>query len=215
MREEQLAKNGRAMSHSARFLQEVGEIARLLDAARVDELVRELAAARERAGRVFVLGVGGSAANASHLVNDLRKLCGIEAYAPTDNVAELTARTNDEGWASTFSGWLQVSRLGPADLLLVLSVGGGDAARNISPNLVGALELARERGARIAGIVGRDGGATARLAHACVVVPTLSAERVTPHTEAFQSVLAHLLVSHPELQQAASKWESQKGREPG
>src|SRR3954471_10775567 len=141
------------MSHAARYLQEVAEIARTIDVAAVDALVAELAQARARGGRVFVLGVGGSAANASHLVNDLRKLCGIEAYAPTDNVAELTARTNDDGWAASFRGWLEVSRLAAADLLLVLSVGGGDAARNISPNLVQALELAQGRGARIAGIV--------------------------------------------------------------
>jgi D-sedoheptulose 7-phosphate isomerase len=201
------------MSHTARYLQEVGEIARAIDLAAVEALVVELRQARERGGRVFVVGVGGSAANASHLVNDLRKLCGIEAYAPTDNVAELTARTNDDGWAATFSGWLEVSRLGERDLLLVLSVGGGDAARNISPNLVKALELAQARGARIGGIVGRDGGATLRLAHACVVVPSAAAERVTPHTEAFQAVIAHLLVSHPELQLAAAKWESQRGRD--
>ncbi len=201
------------MSHVGIFLNEVAEIALRLDLAAVDALVRELAQARQRGGRVFVVGVGGSAANASHLVNDLRKLCGIEAYAPTDNVAELTARTNDEGWASTFSGWLEVSRLGPLDLLLVLSVGGGDMLRNISPNLVKALELAKARGARIAGVVGRDGGATRALGHCCVVVPTLSPERVTAHTEAFQAIIAHLLVSHPDLQLSATKWEAQKGTE--
>jgi D-sedoheptulose 7-phosphate isomerase len=200
------------MSHTALFLQEVGEIARRLDAAAIDAVARELSQARERGGRVFVLGVGGSAANASHLVNDLRKLCNIEAYAPTDNVAELTARTNDDGWAATFVGWLEVSKLGERDLLFVLSVGGGDAARGISPNLVQALELAAARGARVAGIVGRDGGATGRSAHACVVVPTLTPERVTPHTEAFQAVIAHLLVSHPELAQTEARWESQIGR---
>ncbi len=201
------------MSHTARYLQEVGEIARAIDEASVEALVVELGQVRERGGRVFVIGVGGSAANASHLVNDLRKLCGIEAYTPTDNVAELTARTNDDGWSATFSGWLDVSRLAERDLLLVLSVGGGDVARNISPNLVGALELAQARGARIAGIVGRDGGATRRLAHVCVRVPELHTERVTPHTEAFQSVIAHLLVSHPDLQRTAAKWESQQGRD--
>lgn len=200
------------MSHAARYLQEVGEIARAIDVSAVDALVGELRQARERAGRVFVVGVGGSAANASHLVNDLRKLCGIEAYTPTDNVAELTARTNDDGWAATFEGWLEVSRLGARDLLLVLSVGGGDAARNISPNLVKALELARARGARIAGIVGRDGGATQQLAHACVIVPSVAAARITPHSEGFQAVLAHLLVSHPELQLTPAKWESQIGK---
>jgi D-sedoheptulose 7-phosphate isomerase len=197
------------MSHTALFLREVGAVASALDVAAVDALVHELRHVRERGGRAFVLGVGGSAANASHLVNDLRKLCGIEAYAPTDNVAELTARTNDDGWAASFRGWLEVSRLGAADLLLVLSVGGGDAARNISPNLVRALELAQVRGARIAGIVGRDGGATRLFAHACVVVPVVAAERVTAHTEAFQAVIGHLLVSHPDLQVTPFKWEAQ------
>ena len=197
------------MSHTARFLSEVAELARALDASAIDAVLEELRAARERGGRVFVLGVGGSAANASHFVNDLRKLCGIEAYAPTDNVAELTARTNDDGWAASFSGWLSVSRVSARDLLFVLSVGGGDAARNISPNLVSALELGRHSGARIAGIVGRDGGHTRQLAHACVVVPALVVERVTPHVEAFQGVLMHLLVSHPDLQSALAKWESQ------
>jgi D-sedoheptulose 7-phosphate isomerase len=200
------------MSHTARFLQEIAEIARLLDVASIDAVASELRQARERGGRVFVAGVGGSAANASHLVSDLRKLCGIEAYAPTDNVAELTARTNDDGWAATFRGWLEVSRLAERDLLLVLSVGGGDAAANVSPNLIGALDLARARRARIAGIVGRDGGATRKAAHACVVVPTLVPERVTPHTEAFQGVIAHLLVSHPQLQLTAANWESRTSR---
>lgn len=197
------------MSHTAQFLNEVAELARALDSAAIDSLVEELRAVRERGGRVFVLGVGGSAANASHFVNDLRKLCGIEAYAPTDNVAELTARINDDGWAASFSGWLSVSRLSAEDLLFVLSVGGGDVARNISPNLVSALSLGRQRGSRIAGIVGRDGGHTAQVAHACVVVPSASTERVTPHVEAFQAVLTHLLVSHPSVQMVAAKWESQ------
>lgn len=202
------------MTYTARFLEEVGEIARALDQASVEALVSQLAQARARGGRVFVLGVGGSAANASHLVNDLRKLCGIEAYAPTDNVAELTARTNDEGWAASFSGWLEVSRLGPSDLVFVLSVGGGDSTRNISPNLVAALALAQARSARIAGIVGRDGGATRKLAHACVVVPGSSPERVTAHTEAFQMVLSHLLVTHPALQTTAMRWEAEAAKEP-
>jgi D-sedoheptulose 7-phosphate isomerase len=195
------------VSHAAQFLAEVSQLARELEHAPIDAVVRELVQVRERAGRVFVLGVGGSAANASHFVNDLRKLCGIEAYAPTDNVAELTARTNDEGWASSLSGFLEVSRLGPADLLFVLSVGGGDATRGISPNLVRALELGSERSARIAGVVGRDGGYTARVAHACVIVPTLAPERVTPHVEALQGVLMHLFVSHPLLQRVPAKWE--------
>jgi D-sedoheptulose 7-phosphate isomerase len=195
------------VNHAARFLAEVAELARALDGDAIEDVARELLQARERGGRVFVLGVGGSAANASHFVNDLRKLCDIEAYAPTDNVAELTARTNDDGWANSLSGFLQVSRLGARDLLFVLSVGGGDTARGISPNLVRALELGAEVGARIAGVVGRDGGYTARVAHACVVVPTLTPERVTPHVEAFQGVLMHLFVSHPRLQRLTAKWE--------
>jgi len=199
------------MSHVAQFLRESAEIALALDHAAIEALVRELSDARQRGGRVFVLGVGGSAANASHLVNDLRKLCGIEAYAPTDNVAELTARTNDEGWATSFVGWLEVSRLGPLDLVLVLSVGGGDEARNISPNLVAGVTLAKRLGARVAGIVGRDGGHTRKMADACVVIPVLAESRITPHTEAFQAVVAHLLVSHPGLQQNAAKWESEAG----
>jgi D-sedoheptulose 7-phosphate isomerase len=202
------------MSHTLQFLIEVAEIARRLDAASIEAVVAELCQLRERGGRAFVLGVGGSAANASHLVNDLRKLCHIEAYAPTDNVAELTARTNDEGWAASFQGWLEVSRLGERDLLFVLSVGGGDIARSISPNLVAALQLGRARGVRIVGVVGRDGGAARQLAHACVIIPLLDPERVTPHTEAFQSVIAHLLVSHPALQIAPSKWEFETRKEP-
>jgi D-sedoheptulose 7-phosphate isomerase len=199
------------MSHTVQYLREVVEVASALDPVAIEALVGELGRARDAGGRVFVLGVGGSAANASHLVSDLRKLCGIEAYAPTDNVAELTARTNDEGWANSLVGWLEVSRLGACDLLLVLSVGGGDSERGISPNLVAALELGRARSARIAGIVGRDGGQTRRLAHSCVVVPTVAIERVTPHTEAFQAVIGHLLVSHPALQRAPAKWESAVG----
>jgi D-sedoheptulose 7-phosphate isomerase len=196
------------MSHAAQYLREVAAVAAALDIGQIDALVAELVRARYAAGRVFVLGVGGSAANASHLVNDLRKLCAIEAYAPTDNVAELTARTNDDGWAQSLVGWLEVSKLGERDLLLVLSVGGGDAERGISPNLVAALELGRARAARLAGIVGRDGGQTRRLAHVCVLVPSVAAERVTPHTEAFQAVLGHLLVSHPALQRSSAKWEA-------
>lgn len=196
-----------SVNHAARFLAEVSDLLRELDTGAIEGVARELFEVRERGGRVFVLGVGGSAANASHFVNDLRKLCGIEAYAPTDNVAELTARTNDEGWASSLSGFLEVSRLAPKDLLFVLSVGGGDSARGISPNLVRALELGAEVGARIAGVVGRDGGFTGRVAHACVVVPPLVPERITPHVEALQGVLMHLLVSHPLLQRVPAKWE--------
>lgn len=196
------------MSHSEDFLNEAARILAAFDREAIERLADELAAARERGGRLFVLGVGGSAANASHAVNDFRKLCGIEAYAPTDNVSELTARINDEGWATSFSEWLKVSRLGPNDLVFVFSVGGGDADKNVSPNLVQALELARARGARIAGVVGRDGGHTARLAHACVVVPTVNPAAVTPHTEAMQALIWHLLVSHPKLQRVTAKWES-------
>jgi D-sedoheptulose 7-phosphate isomerase len=195
------------MSHTARYLAEVTGLVAALDQTAVESLVQELRQARERQGRVFVLGVGGSAANASHLVNDLRKLCGIEAYAPTDNVAELTARVNDDGWASTFSAWLEVSRLSSRDMVFVFSVGGGDLEKNVSPNLVRALELARGVGARIGGVVGRDGGHTARVAHACVVVPTVNSDAVTPHTEATQAVLLHLLVTHPKLQLRPMKWE--------
>jgi D-sedoheptulose 7-phosphate isomerase len=155
-----------------------------------------------------MLGVGGSAANCSHAVNDFRKLAGMEAYAPTDNVSELTARTNDEGWASVFAGWLKTSRLGPSDALFVLSVGGGNIEKNISPNLVQALQYGREVGCAICGVVGRDGGYTARVADACVIVPTVNPETVTPHVEAFQSVITHLLVSHPALKVAQTKWES-------
>lgn len=196
------------MTFTEEYLEEAVEVLRALDAAVVDRLAALLAATRTRGGRVFVLGVGGSAANASHAVNDLRKLAGIEAYAPTDNVGELTARTNDEGWASVFAAWLLTSRLAAADTVLVFSVGGGDAARQVSPNLVAALDLAREVGASIAGVVGRDGGHTARVADVCVVVPTVNPAHVTPHTEATQAVVWHLLVSHPLLKSAETRWES-------
>jgi D-sedoheptulose 7-phosphate isomerase len=195
------------MSHSEDFLAEAARILEAFDRDAVERLAEELCALRERGGRLFVLGVGGSAANASHAVNDFRKLCGIEAYAPTDNVSELTARINDEGWATSFSEWLKVSRLSQDDLVLVFSVGGGNVEKNVSPNLVQALELCLERGARIAGVVGRDGGHTARVAHACVVVPTVNPAAVTPHTEAMQAVIWHLLVSHPKLQRVTAKWE--------
>jgi D-sedoheptulose 7-phosphate isomerase len=167
-----------------------------------------LAETRRSSGRLFILGVGGSAGNASHAVNDFRKLCGIEAYAPTDNASELTARVNDEGWATAFSAWLKVSRLQPRDAVMVFSVGGGSLERNVSPNIVAALEHARSVGARIFGIVGRDGGYTARVADICVIVPTVHPDRITPHSEAFQAVVWHLLVSHPALQQTGTKWES-------
>jgi len=163
---------------------------------------------RERGGRLFILGVGGSAANASHAVNDFRKIAGIEAYAPTDNVAELTARTNDEGWASVFAEWLRGSRLQARDCLFILSVGGGNLEKNVSPNLVAALQLAKEVGARVIGIVGKDGGHTAKVADACVIVPTVNPGSITPHSEAFQAVVWHLFVSHPSLKAAQTKWES-------
>src|SRR6266568_1049615 len=179
-----------------------------LDADAVERCVELLASTRERGGRLFILGVGGSAGNASHAVNDFRKLADIEAYAPTDNVSELTARTNDEGWPTVFEGWLRTSRLRHEDLVMVLSVGGGSREQNVSPNLVAALEYAREKGARVIGIVGRDGGFTARAADACVIVPTTNPAHVTPHSEEFQGIIWHLMVSHPRLTRMATKWES-------
>jgi D-sedoheptulose 7-phosphate isomerase len=196
------------MSHSKKYLQQVAETAQGIDSSHLDIMVRELKGLRDRGGRLFFLGVGGSAANCSHAVNDFRKIAGIEAYAPTDNVSELTARTNDEGWATTFSAWLKVSRAGAKDAIFIMSVGGGDKARNISPNLVEAIEYAITNGMRIMGIVGRDGGETARRGHAVVVVPTVDADLVTPHTESFHAVVWHALVSDPDLKQAPNKWES-------
>ncbi len=190
------------------YLRETVELVRAIDAAAVDRLAAGLAAVREGGGRLFVLGVGGSAGNASHAVNDFRKLCGFEAYAPTDNVSELTARTNDEGWDSTFAAWLRGSRLRGEDALLIFSVGGGDAKRAVSPNLVRAIDLAREVGASIFGVVGRDGGHTAQAADACVVIPPSFDQRITPHTEGLCAVVWHLLVSHPDLQRSATRWES-------
>jgi D-sedoheptulose 7-phosphate isomerase len=196
------------MSFVEDYLAEAGQIIARLDRQAIEAVVDLLRDTRAREGRLFILGVGGSAANASHAVNDFRKIVGLEAYAPTDNVSELTARTNDDGWASVFEGWLRVSCLRPADLVLVFSVGGGNVEKNVSPNLVAALRYAKEVGARIAGIVGRDGGFTARVADACVIVPTVNPDHVTPHTEAFQGVVWHLLVSHPKLKSAPTKWES-------
>jgi D-sedoheptulose 7-phosphate isomerase len=169
-----------------------------------------LAGCRAGGGRLFILGVGGSAGNASHAVNDFRKICGLESYAPTDNVSELTARTNDEGWAGVFEGWLRVSRLRATDALLIFSVGGGNLEKHVSPNLVAAIQYAKTVGAKVTGIVGRDGGYTAQNADACVIVPTVNAKHVTPHAEAFQAVIWHLLVTHPALKQAETKWESVK-----
>ncbi|MES1174698.1 MAG: SIS domain-containing protein [Myxococcales bacterium] len=197
------------MSLVKAYFREAAQILEQIDEAAVERLLAELVAVRERAGRLFVLGVGGSAGNASHAVNDFRKICGIEAYAPTDNVSELTARVNDDGWESTFAAWLAVSKLSDRDLLLVFSVGGGNREQNVSPNLVRALEYGQRVGARISGIVGRDGGYTAQAAHACVIIPTVNPAAVTPHSEAFQAVIWHFLVSHPSLQQNGMKWESQ------
>jgi D-sedoheptulose 7-phosphate isomerase len=196
------------MSHAATFFELTARVARQIDTGAVERLVSELVALRERGGRLFLLGVGGSAANCSHAVNDFRKLAGIEAYAPTDNVSELTARTNDEGWETVFSAWLQVSRATANDAVLVLSVGGGDVARNVSPNIVRALDEARRRGLKIFGIVGRDGGYTRQVGDVVVLVPTIDPDLVTPLAEAFQAVVWHCLVSHPALVQGRAKWES-------
>jgi D-sedoheptulose 7-phosphate isomerase len=198
------------MTFTEQFLAEAAEILKQIDVAAVERLAATLAECRSGGGRLFILGVGGSAANASHAVNDFRKICGLEAYAPTDNVSELTARTNDEGWAGVFEGWLRVSRLRDADALLIFSVGGGNVEKQVSPNLVAAIKYAKAVGAKITGIVGRDGGYTAQNADACVIVPTVNGKHVTPHAEAFQAVIWHLLVTHPALKQAETKWESVK-----
>jgi D-sedoheptulose 7-phosphate isomerase len=196
------------MSFVQEYIAESIEILQRLDPQSIENMVSILAATRQNGGRLFLLGVGGSAANASHAVNDFRKIVGIESYAPTDNVSELTARTNDEGWPTVFESWLRVSRLRAEDCVFVLSVGGGNLEKNVSPNLVSALAFAREVGAKIIGIVGRDGGYTATVADACVIVPTVNPVHVTPHSEAFQAVVWHLLVSHPALKAVATKWES-------
>ena len=196
------------MSFTEEFLTEARQVIDGLDRSAIDRSVELLAATRARGGRLFLLGVGGSAANSSHAVNDFRKIVGLEAYAPTDNVSELTARTNDEGWATVFESWLRTSRLRREDAVMVLSVGGGNLEKNVSPNLVAALQYAKQVGATILGIVGRDGGYTAQVADACVLVPTVNPVNTTPHAEAFQAVVWHLLVSHPDLKQAQTKWES-------
>lgn len=190
----------------AGYFEEVVEVAKTIDKAVIEALASELAALREREGRLFLLGVGGSAGNCAHAVNDFRKLCGIEAYAPTDNVSELTARTNDEGWETVFSEWMKVSRANENDAVLVLSVGGGNAEKNVSMNIVAGLKLAKERGLRVFGIVGRDGGFTKQVGDIVVVIPTVETSRVTPHAEAFQAVVWHCLVSHPLLQIRETKW---------
>jgi len=200
-------------TYSAQHLSETSQIVNLLDPAVLEKMVELLLEVRQRDGRLFFLGVGGSAANASHAVNDFRKIAGFECYAPTDNVSELTARTNDEGWSSVFVEWLRGSRLRKEDAVMVFSVGGGNLEKNVSPNLVSALQYAKEVGAAILGVVGRDGGYTAVVADACCVIPTVNPGNVTPHSEAFQGVLWHLLVSHPKLKIEQTKWEStvQKG----
>jgi D-sedoheptulose 7-phosphate isomerase len=198
------------MSFTKQFLAEVQQVTAQLNEAAIEKAADELAAIRERGGRLFILGVGGSAGNAGHAVNDFRKICGFEAYAPTDNVSELTARTNDDGWATVFSEWLKGSRINAKDGLLIFSVGGGNLEKNVSPNLVSAIQLAKKVGASVVGIVGRDGGFTAKEATACVIVPTVNPTHVTPHSEAFQAVIWHLFVSHPKLKVAQTKWESTK-----
>jgi D-sedoheptulose 7-phosphate isomerase len=198
------------LSFTTDFLSEVTSIVSKLDAASIDRCVAKLAEVRQRGGRLFFLGVGGSAANASHAVNDFRKIAGFEAYAPTDNVSELTARVNDESWESVFVSWLKGSRLTNRDGIVVFSVGGGDLEKNISPNLVRAVQFAKETGATIVGIVGRNGGYTAQVADACVIVPTVNPVHVTPHSEAFQAVIWHLFVSHPSLKTGQTRWESAK-----
>jgi len=196
------------MSYTTDYLAEASQILDKLDVAAIDRMVNLLVALRERGGRLFFLGAGGGAGHASHAVNDFRKIAGFEAYTPTDNVSELTARVNDDGWETVFVNWLKGSRLNSADMLFVFSVGGGDLERNISPNLVLALQYAKQIGASVVGVVGRDGGYTAQVADACLIIPTINLQTVTPHAESFQALVWHLLVSHPRLQAAAMKWES-------
>jgi D-sedoheptulose 7-phosphate isomerase len=196
------------MSYTEQHLAEAARVLAGLDTAAIEKMATLLAEVRARGGRLFFLGVGGSAANCSHAVNDFRKIAGFEAYTPVDNVSELTARTNDEGWDTVFASWLKGSHLAARDMICVFSVGGGSLEHNISPNLVRALQLARDVGATIIGVVGRDGGYTAQVADACVVIPTVNVETITPHAEAFQAVVWHLLVSHPKLKMAQTKWES-------
>ena len=197
-----------AMSFSHAYLEETVDIVRRIDAQAIDRMAAALSAVRDRGGRLFIIGVGGSAGHASHAVNDFRKICRFEAYTPTDNVSELTARVNDDGWESCFAEWLKGSRVGERDAVLVFSVGGGNVDKNVSVNLVRAIDEARGRGARVFGIVGKDGGYTKRVAEECIVIPTASPERITPHTEGLCAVVWHLLVSHPALKAAETKWES-------
>ena len=196
------------MTYTQQHLEEASQIIAELDTSAIESMAELLAKVREDGGRLFFLGVGGSAGNCSHAVNDFRKIVGLESYAPTDNVSELTARTNDEGWDTVFVEWLKTSRLGPKDAVFVFSVGGGNLEKNVSPNLVKALQHARDVGARITGVVGRDGGFTATVADVCLVVPTVNPQTITPHSEAFQAVIWHLLVSHPVLKARQTKWES-------
>lgn len=198
------------MSYSEQHLRETAQIVSQLNPALCEKAVDLLVDVRARGGRLFILGVGGSAANASHAVNDFRKIAGLECYAPTDNVSELTARTNDEGWSTVFAEWLKGSHLNEKDALLILSVGGGSVAKNVSANLVAALQLAKERGASVLGIVGRDGGYTAQVADVTILIPTVNPDSTTPHTEAFQAIVWHLLVSHPKLKLTQTKWETTK-----
>ena len=196
------------MSYAQQHINEAIDILKKIDISAIEQMADLLAVIKQESGRIFFLGVGGSAGNCSHAVNDFRKIVGIESYAPTDNVSELTARTNDEGWATTFVEWLKTSKLCARDAIFIFSVGGGNLEKNISPNLVMALQYAKTIGARITGVVGRDGGYTAQVADACVIVPTVNPETITPHTEAFHAVVWHLLVSHPKLKANQTKWES-------
>lgn len=196
------------MSYAEQHMKEAAEIIQQMDVSEIEKMADLLATVKANGGRIFFLGVGGSAGNCSHAVNDFRKIVGIESYAPTDNVSELTARTNDEGWATVFVEWLKISKLQPKDALFIFSVGGGNLEKNISPNLVEAIKLAKSVGAKVTGVVGRDGGYTAQAADACLIVPTVNPETITPHSEAFQAVVWHLLVSHPKLKANQTKWES-------
>jgi D-sedoheptulose 7-phosphate isomerase len=196
------------MSYAQQHLNESIEIIQKIDVASIEKMADLLATVKKDGGRIFFLGVGGSAGNCSHAVNDFRKIVGIESYAPTDNVSELTARTNDEGWPTIFVEWLKISKLSPKDMIFIFSVGGGNLEKNISPNLVEALKLAKSVGSKVVGVVGRDGGYTGQVADACVIIPTVNSENVTPHSEAFQAVVWHLLVSHPKLKANQTKWES-------
>ena len=199
------------MHYTLKHLQETSDIIKKLDTNAIEQMVDLLVEIKKQSGRIFFLGVGGSAGNCSHAVNDFRKIVGIECYAPTDNVSELTARTNDEGWSSVFAEWLKISKLCNKDLLFIFSVGGGNLEKNISPNLVEAIKYGKSVGSKVTGIVGRDGGFTAKASEICVIIPTVNKETITPHSEAFQAVIWHLLVSHPKLKSNQTKWESSKG----